>query len=100
MSKIYLLIAFVTVSVCACSTSKISDTDLYKSDEERYASNIVVKEQTFDKIVYEYKDVRIDEIASLAAKHCNKEGLRAVLAQTALFRNNRMRATFVCEGLQ
>lgn len=96
--KKLILVAFVML-MCACSTNRVK-TDLYENDADRYAKNILVKESSDDTIIYEYKDVRIDEIAGLAAKHCNKVGRRAVLQHTYLHKNNKMRATFVCTILQ
>jgi len=97
MKKIAL--GLIVLVVCACS-SKAVIQDLYANDEERYLKNIVVKQKSEEKIVYEYRDVRIDELSNLAAKYCNNFGKRAVLEHTALFRNNRMRATFDCTILQ
>ena len=94
-----LILFALVVLICSCSTERVK-TDLYENDADRYAKNILVKEKSDDTIIYEYRDVRIDEIAGLAAKHCNKVGRRAVLQHTYLHKNNKMRATFACTILQ
>ncbi len=95
----YCLGLFAVLSVLvlnACSSDVPVKQELYESDEDRYAQNIVIKDRSTEHFVIEYRDVRIDEVSSIAAKHCNNSGMRAVLQETSLFKNNRMRATFVC----
>ena len=99
MAKYFLALLLFT-GICACSSSEVVKEELYKNDADRYAKNIVVKEQTPYSVEYEYMDVRIDEIASLAGKYCAKQGQRAYLQESGLYRSNRMRATFVCQNLQ
>ena len=36
--------------------------------------NVAVKEETARFVTYEYKDVRIDEVSSLAARYCAEHG--------------------------
>jgi len=78
----------------------IKDSLIDSPKQFRRSKNIVIKEKSDTGIIYEYKDVRIDEIASLAAKYCNTHGKRAVLLSTALHRSRKMRAAFSCEVLQ
>lgn len=100
MKKIFSVLLVLLVCACATRKSPVTQQNLYENDVERYLKNIVVKQKSEDKIVYEYKDVRIDELSNAAAKYCNQFSKRAVLEHTALFRNNRMRATFDCTVLQ
>ena len=105
MNKLFVCLFVALVSACTPITYEkpavqSGQTNLYESNADRYLKNIVVKQKSEDRIVYEYKDVRIDELSNLAAKYCNQFGKRAVLEHTALFRNNRMRATFDCTVLQ
>ena len=46
----------------------------YESDYERFFQNVIVKEKTPHYVTYEYKDVRIDEIAFLASRYCQEQG--------------------------
>lgn len=100
LKKILVLTLVATAMLSACSSSRVAENELYKDDADRYAKNIVVKEKTPYSVVYEYRDVRIDEIASLAGKYCHKEGKRAFLQESGLYKNNRMRTTFICANLQ
>ena len=67
----------------------------YESDYERFFQNVIVKEKTPHYVTYEYKDVRIDEIAFLASRYCQGH-----LHDTVLYRNFTRRATFDCLELQ
>lgn len=72
----------------------------YADDAERYRQNVAVKAQTPDFVTYEYKDIRIDELAPLAAVYCdNQGGKQAYLREIVLYRNNLRRATFDCLNL-
>ena len=100
LKNVFVFTVIAAAMLSACSSSRISGGDLYADDADRYAKNIVIKEKTPYSVVYEYRDVRIDEIASLAGKYCHKEGKRAFLQESGLYKNNRMRATFICTNLQ
>jgi hypothetical protein len=71
----------------------------YKEPKYNYlADHVNIIEQTSNFVIYEYVDVRIDEIAPLAALYCNDEGGRqASLYDIGLWQNNRRRATFICK---
>ena len=99
MKKLSVLCVALCLALGACSSSPIKG-DLYKNDHDRYIKNIVVKEKSEYGITYEYKDVRIDELASAAAKYCNQLGKKAMLISTSLYHNNKMRSAFMCEVLQ
>ena len=73
----------------------------YESDYERVFQNVLVKEKTPHYVTYEYKDVRIDEIAFLASRYSQEQGGKtAYLHDTVLYRNFTRRATFDCLELQ
>jgi len=99
MKKIVICLFALLICSCAHKDSPVQQ-DLYANDAERYLKNIVVKEKSESQVVYEYQDVRIDELSNVAAKYCNQFGKRAILEHAGLFRNNRMRATFICGILQ
>ena len=71
----------------------------YEEPKYNYlADHVKIIEQTSNFVIYEYVDVRIDEIAPLAALYCNDEGGRqASLYDIGLWQNNRRRATFICK---
>lgn len=50
-------------------------------------------------VVYEYQDVRVDEVSLLAAMYCQDHGNRnAYLEKINLYKNNRRRASFYCSS--
>lgn len=75
--KILLKLAAVSLLASACtalqSGGKVED-DYYSSNIERFMQNVAVKEETARFVTYEYKDVRIDEVSSLAALYCAEHG--------------------------
>ncbi len=99
MKKI-LGIAFMCFMAAACSTSK-SDDSAYSDDMRRFRENIAVKAQSADFVTYEYKDVRVDELAPLAILYCreNANGKQAYLREVIMYRNRLRRATFDCLNL-
>ncbi len=90
------------VAGCAFSSHEnMSVKQAYDSDYERFFQNVVIKEKTPYYITYEYKDVRIDELAYLASRYCQEQGGKyAYLHDTVLYRNFSRRATFDCLELQ
>ena len=99
MKKYFLF--FLAFFCTACSHSTDDVFDVYDSDYDRIVSNVRVKEETPHYVTYEYKDVRIDEIAFLASRYCHVQGgKKAVLNNSILYRNYSRRATFDCVELQ
>ena len=102
--KNFILSVLVVACLSACSTfnqtaPKVSES-YYQDDAERYRQNVAVKAQTESFVTYEYKDIRIDELAPLAADYCyNMSGKQAYLREVILYRNNLRRATFDCVSL-
>ena len=73
----------------------------YSSDYERFFQNVIVKEKSPYRVTYEYKDVRLDEVAYLASRYCHEQdGKAAYLHDSVLYRNFTRRATFDCAELQ
>ena len=75
-------------------TVSMSDIDLYRS-------SIVVKTMGDDYVIYEYVDVRVDKVATLAAQYCyeTNPGKSAYLRDIYLQKNHKRRATFDCIDL-
>ncbi len=73
----------------------------YASDADRYRQNIVVKVMGENYIVYEYSDVRIDDVATLASAFCYETDpdTKAYLRDVYMYRNHKRRATFDCVNL-
>ena len=104
----------VCLIFAACRTNDVEQSEIkafrndvlvtnnvYESDDVRYRQNIAIKNQGDDFVTYEYKDVRIDELAPLAIKYCeeNSQNKQAYLREIVLYRNNLRRATFDCISL-
>jgi len=73
----------------------------YFTASERFLQNVHIKQADEFGITYEYRDVRIDEIAFLASQYCyEQKGRKAVLFDSQLYKNFSRRATFHCLELQ
>jgi len=70
-------------------------------DDDFYRRNIIVKATGDNYVVYEYIDVRIDKVATLASRYCydTNPGKSAYLRDLYLNRNHKRRATFECIDL-
>ena len=82
--------------LCACqSTDTVQDWPEYN----RLAVNVNVVEESSTHVIYEYTNVRIDEVSGLAAIYCydkaNKR--RALLHQITTQPDKRRHATFICD---
>lgn len=103
--KKYLAVLGLCLLTSACSwwpqdSDKIEDS-YYKNNMERFMQNISVKEETPRYVTYEYKDVRIDEVASLGSRYCQQQGgKKAFLRENITYKNHLRRATFDCVNLQ
>lgn len=86
---------------CACSYQKnefFSRGTTYQIDDhERLVNNIFIKATDPYAITYEYKDVRVDEVAALAVRYCQDTYQKpAHLQSVTLHKNNSRLATFHC----
>ena len=62
------------------------------------AAHVNVIDKSSGHVVYEYSNIRVDEVAPVAAIYChnNGGGRQATLYDVKLHPNNRRHATFVC----
>ncbi len=68
-------------------------------DFNKFVGKVIVAEKTPSTVVYEYQDVRVDEISLLASMYCQDHGNRnAYLEKINLYKNNRRRASFYCSS--
>ncbi len=96
MIKAILSVAVVFV-LSACATEPKEEI-LMEPQYNYLVDNMVVIEQSSRHVIYEYRDVRIDEVAPVAAVYClNKGNRQATLYDITLRPDNRRRATFICE---
>ncbi len=86
--------------VCFLSSCSFFREEIYDPDYNYIADHVVIIEKSPWHVVYEYSNIRIDEIAPVAAIYCANRGDRqAVLYDIKLQPDNRRRATFVCDEL-
>ena len=73
----------------------------YYPNVERIRRNVIVKATGADYVVYEYGDIRIDEVATLASAYCyeTNPGKKAYLRDIYMNKNHKRRATFDCVNL-
>lgn len=83
----------------SCTSDLVEERDpAYGTHYERFMNNVRIKQSDEYGITYEYKDVRIDEIAYMASEYCYEQGQKkAVLHDSRLYRNFSRRATFDCQ---
>lgn len=91
MKKLLMLLMFLITS---CSTSYYAEPEY-----NRLAEHIKIIGKTSNYVIYEYSNVRVDEVAPIAAVYCSDKGhgRQASLYDITLHQNNRRRATFVCK---
>lgn len=74
---------------------------VYDSAYDRFLDNVEIVARSENYVTYEYKDVRVDELAPLASRYCQEHGNRtAFFRGTFLYKNYARRATFDCRRLQ
>ena len=92
--------------IAACSASHTeqsyqvtAEPETVTVDFNKFIGKVTIASKTPSVIVYEYQDVRIDEVALLAAVYCQDHGNRnAYLEKINLYKNNKRRATFYCSS--
>lgn len=71
-----------------------------EAEPNRYRHNVALKAHNADFVSYEYKNIRIDELAALAIRYCDEQGgKKAYLRQIVLHQNHNRIATFDCKNL-
>ena len=91
--------ALLVVSACQ-NTNFFGEGDPeFDPDFNKYVDNVILVEKGSDYVIYEYKDVRVDEIAAIAALYCYEQGNKlARLTNIDLYKNNSRRAYFMCDN--
>lgn len=98
MTKRNILFLFILfLGACASYEEEV----IYTPDYNRIAQNAHVVSKSPYYVTYEYKNIRVDEIAPIAAEYCFSRGERqASLYEITMHRNNARRATFSCEKIE
>ena len=94
MSQVYTYEPEAQVVEPAAETEPALDADFYRR-------HILVKGMGDDYIIYEYSDVRVDQVATLASRYCYDKDSRtsAYLRDIYMRKNHKRRATFDCIDL-
>jgi len=97
MIKRFAIVWAVTLLLGACSL--FSTEEEYVEPNYNYiADHVRVIDKTSNYVVYEYMNIRVDEIAPVAALYCNDQGgKQASLYNIELRPNNRRRVIFACK---
>lgn len=90
------LCALALLLLCACST--FESTPYVEPEYNRLVDHMVVVDKSANFVIYEYSNIRVDEVAPIAAIYCHNQGNKqALLYDINLRPNNSRRATFVCQ---
>lgn len=92
MKKIFAIL-LITIIFGSC----VAREEYAEPNFDRFVSNVVIHKKSPYFITYEYKNVRVDEVAMLAAMYCQEQNNRqAYLRDIILHKNHSRRATFDC----
>lgn len=99
MSKgLWKLLFIVMLSSCTSVLENENNTQvLLGADTQDIVKNVVVVQQEENSVEYEYKNVRVDDLAVIAALYCHKQNKKAHLDKVTLYQNHARRAKFVCQ---
>lgn len=96
--KNILPLLLLAIGLSACTTENPKAELVFNPDYNRIARNVTVVSKSPLYVTYEYKNIRVDEIAAVAAQYCFDRGKRqAELYEITMHPNNARRATFVCK---
>lgn len=96
MKKVAILCLLAILAGCNIPTQRELE---FNPDYNRIARNVTVVQKASNFVTYEYKNIRVDELAAVAALYCQDHGDRqAVLHDIQLHPNHSRRATFYCRG--
>lgn len=81
-----------------CSFLRAGNT-VPEPDYQRFVDNVTIVDSGSSAVVYEYRNVRVDELAIMAALYCHDHGeKKAFLDKILLTPDHARRATFICKA--
>ncbi len=96
MKNLFLSLFLLLLAACNIPSEQKLE---FNPDYNRLARNATVVQKASNFVTYEYKNIRVDELAAVAALYCQDHGDRqAVLHDIQLHPNHSRRATFYCRG--
>ncbi len=91
-------LCLLALAGCASWQSGSADSGVPEPDYERLTKNVHIVSESATHVTYEYRNVRVDELAVLAALYCHDQtDKQAYLDKIILHRNNARRAVFICK---
>ena len=97
MKKFIGVVLLLVVSACTAEPEKVV---WEQPDYNHIAAHTRVVSKTANYVTYEYKDIRVDEIAPIAALYCQDHGgKQAVLYDVLMRPDHSRRATFMCKKM-
>ncbi|MBE6451868.1 MAG: hypothetical protein E7012_00050 [Alphaproteobacteria bacterium] len=98
MTKLSLIFSLLLISACSFMDD---NSPMWENPDFTYiASHVKVVDKSPTHVVYEYKDIRVDEIAPIAAIYCHdRGGKQASLYEIITRPDNYRRAVFACRKL-
>ena len=105
--KKYLYLFLVTLICVSCQSAKKEKAEdkvapsVVETPNVNFREHVVVKGGDSNHVIYEYSDVRVDDVASLAIEYCArvKPNSRAELHDIYMYKNHKRRATFNCSDI-
>lgn len=93
-----LALSLFAFAACSSLNFRTSNNAVPEPDYERLIKNVRIVSESSTSVIYEYRNVRVDELAVLAALYCNDQAdKQAYLDKITLQRNNARRAVFICK---
>lgn len=103
--KKYYAVILSCIMVASCNAYQSSENrvvyiePLSSAGFEDLARNVTVVKHSPFFVIYEYKNIRVDELGAVAALYCQDQNRKqAVLYDINLHQNNSRRATFMCKA--
>lgn len=97
MKNLAFLLSLSVLSACSLWRSN-QQNGVPEPDYARFVNNVTIVSQSSTHVTYEYKNVRVDELAVLAALYCNDQtSKQAYLDKIVLQPDHTRRAVFICK---
>lgn len=97
MKNLAFLLSLSVLSACSLWSSG-SQNGVPEPDYARFVNNVTIVSQSSTHVTYEYKNIRVDELAVLAALYCNDQtSKQAYLDKIVLQPDHARRAVFICK---
>lgn len=97
IKRFALLLSLCALSACSWGYWERQNS-VPEPDYKRFVNNVKVISESATHVTYEYRNVRVDELAVLAALYCNEQtSKQAYLDKIILQPDHSRRAVFICK---